>query len=108
MRRILPRLLTALAAIALLVPAVARADDWANSLYSEGGVEVRADERVFALFALFNAMGLNDAPILRKDPILKREYDPVRERVRDLLRIDPKLRPEVEAFSRVILPRLAS
>lgn len=99
MRRFLLRCTTALAAVLLLAPAVANAaDDWANSLYSEGGVEVRADERVFTLFALFNAMGMNDAPILRKDPILKREYDPVRERVRDLLRIDPKLRPEVEAF----------
>jgi hypothetical protein len=101
MRRFLLRLTTALAAVSLLVPATAGAagaGDWASSLFSEGGVEVRADERVFTLFALFNAMGMNDAPILRKDPILKREYDPVRQRVRDLLRIDPKLRPEIEAF----------
>ena len=99
MRRVFLRLTTALAALALLAPATAgAADDWASSLYSEGGVEVRADERVFTLFALFNAMGMNDAPILRKDPIVKRDYDPVRERVRDLLRIDPKLRPEFEKF----------
>ena len=97
MRRFLVRLTTALAAVSLLAPASAgAAGDWASSLFSEGGVEVRADERVFTLFALFNAM--NDAPILRKDPIAKRDYDAVRQRVRDLLRIDPKLRPEFEAF----------
>lgn len=99
MRHSILRATIVLAALALFAPMIARAsDDWASSLYSEGGVEVRADERVFTLFALFNAMGMNDAPILRKDPIPKRDYDPVRERVRDLLRIDPKLRPEFEAF----------
>ncbi len=33
------------------------AGDWFASLYTGEGIELRADERVFALFALFNATG---------------------------------------------------
>src|SRR5690349_7910763 len=43
-------------------------------------------------------MGLDDAPISRKDPIPKREYDAVRQQVRDLVTLDPALRAKFEAF----------
>ncbi|WP_373049102.1 hypothetical protein [Vulgatibacter sp.] len=98
MSRLISSLCAALAALAIAFPVAARAEDWANSLYTEGGIELRADERVFTLFAALNEMGLDDAPISRKDPIPKREYDPVRQQVRDAVTLDPALRGKFEAF----------
>jgi len=98
MSRLISRICAAGAAIVLAVPFAAQAEDWANSLYSEGGIELRADERVFTLFAALNEMGLDDAPVSRKDPIPKREYDPVRQQVRDAVNLDPALRAKFEAF----------
>lgn len=89
------------AAAALLVgcaPTLAHAQDWASSLYTEGGVELRVDERVFTLFAALNALGFDDAPVSRKDPIAKREFDPIRQAVRDVIKLDAGLRKEFEAF----------
>ncbi|AKU90904.1 hypothetical protein [Vulgatibacter incomptus] len=90
--------LAAAAAVALLLPATASAQDWASSVYSEGGVELRIDERIFTLFAAFNDMGLDDAPVTRQDPIPKREFDPVRRQVRDAILMSPDLRAKFEAF----------
>ncbi len=90
------RALATFAVLAVSTPALA--DDWASSLYSEGGVELRADERIFTLFAALNALGLDDAPVTRKDPVPKREFDPVRQKVRDAVRLDPALRAKFEAF----------
>jgi hypothetical protein len=98
MSRLISSLCAACAAIALAIPTAAPAEDWANSLYTEGGIELRADERVFTLFAALNEMGLDDAPITRKDPIPKREYDAVRQQVRDVVTLDPALRGKFEAF----------
>ena len=98
MSRLISSLCAACAAIAIVVPTAASAEDWANSLYTEGGIELRADERVFTLFAALNEMGLDEAPVSRKDPIPKREYDPVRQQVRDQVNLDPALRAKFEAF----------
>lgn len=99
-----PRPPTALAlAVALGAAAAARAQtvdtDWFASLYTPEGVELRADERLFALYALFNAMGHDEASVLRKDPVPKREYHPVRRQVRAAVAaIDEGLRAKVDAF----------
>jgi len=75
------------------------ASDWFASVYSPQGVEVRADERLFTLFATFNALGYDVAPVVRKDPVARRAYSPVRVRVREALAgLDPKLLAQVNAF----------
>jgi hypothetical protein len=56
--------------------------DWFASLYTGEGIELRADERVFALFAMLNAVGYDQGPVTRKDPVPKVLYHPVRQQVR--------------------------
>src|SRR5262245_33913679 len=88
-RRSLPLRAAVLALLVVCAPTFARAQDWASSLYTEGGVELRIDERVFTLFAALNGLGFEDAPVGRKDPIPKREFDPIRQAVRDVIKVDP-------------------
>ncbi|MBX5484875.1 MAG: hypothetical protein IRZ16_23895 [Myxococcaceae bacterium] len=78
----------------------ARAEaDWFASLYTGEGIELRADERVFTLFALFNAMGYDDAPLVRKDPLPRYQFHPVRAEVRQkLLAADPSVRAAANNF----------
>jgi hypothetical protein len=84
---------------ALAIPLSSSAqDDWATSLYSAGGAELRVDERVFTLFAALNELGYDNAPVTRLDPIPKREFDPVRRAVRDAAGMEPALRGKFEAF----------
>lgn len=97
MHRNFARLTAALVA-ALLVPGMASAQDWASSVYSEGGVELRIDERIFTLYAALNELGLDDAPVSRRDPLPKREFDPVRRQVRDAIVMTPDLRAKFETF----------
>jgi hypothetical protein len=84
----------------LALPATCLASsDWFASVYSPKGVEIRADERLFTLFATLNALGYDDAPIVRKDPVPRREFSPVRAEVRQsLATLDPKLKAQVNAF----------
>jgi hypothetical protein len=83
----------------LSLPAAARGEaDWFASLYSKQGVELRADERVFALFAVLNAMGYDEAPLLREGPVPRREFDPVRVRVRGAVHLEPPLVDRLGAF----------
>ncbi len=73
--------------------------DWFASLYTGEGVELRNDERVFTLFAIFNAMGFDQSPITRKDPIPKVIYHPVRQQVRGrVIGGDPEVRKAADAF----------
>jgi hypothetical protein len=76
------------------------ANDWFASLYSPEGVELRADERIFDLYAVFNAMGYDDAPVTRRDPVPKREFNAVRQRVRAsaAASFDEALRQKIDAF----------
>jgi len=95
------RSIRALAAFALVLSLStgARAQDgWATSIYSAGGAELRVDERVFTLFAALNELGYDTAPVTRHDPIPKREFDPVRQAVRDAASLEPALRAKFEAF----------
>ncbi len=73
--------------------------DWFASVYSPAGVEVRADERLFTLYALLNAMGYDDGPVERALPIAKHEFSPVRKRVRQAVTaLDPAVKDAVSAF----------
>lgn len=73
--------------------------DWFASLYTGEGVELRNDERVFTLFALFNAMGFDQGPVTRKDPIPKIIYHPVRQQVRGrVIGGDVEVRKSADAF----------
>ncbi len=75
-----------LAASALLltaVPALAASQgDWFASLYTGEGTELRADERIFTLFAVLNAAGFDQGPVTRQEPVPKVTYHPVRQQVR--------------------------
>ena len=87
-----------LAALLLSAPAFAEAD-WFASLYTGEGVELRADERVFTLFALLNATGFDDAPVTRQHPVPRRVFHPVRQQVRArVLAGDGALRGQAELF----------
>lgn len=95
------RTIRALAAVALCLSLAASAraqDGWATSIYSAGGAELRVDERVFTLFAALNELGYDVAPVTRQHPIPKREFDPVRQAVRDAASLQPALRAKFEAF----------
>jgi hypothetical protein len=90
----------AYAALALLsVPSSARGEsDWFASVYTDEGIEVRADERVFTLYAVLNAMGYDEAPLARAAPVAKRELHPVRARLRGGFHLAPELAGELDAF----------
>ncbi|MFZ5442576.1 MAG: hypothetical protein ACOZQL_21380 [Myxococcota bacterium] len=91
-----------LAALLVLVatPAFAGSKgDWFASLYTGEGVELRNDERVFTLFAIFNAMGFDQGPVTRKDPVPRVVYHPVRQLVRGrVIGGDPEVRKAADAF----------
>jgi hypothetical protein len=73
--------------------------DWFASLYTGDGVELRADERVFALYALLNALGYDRAPVSRQNPIPKYAFHPVRQEVRIKVgALDPAVRKQADAF----------
>jgi hypothetical protein len=73
--------------------------DWFASLYTGEGVELRNDERVFTLFAIFNAMGFDQGPVTRKEPVPKVLYHPVRQQVRSrVIGGDPEVRKAADAF----------
>jgi hypothetical protein len=94
-----PRHATLGCLLLLLVAAPARAEtDWFASLYTQEGVELRADERIFAAFALFNALGYVEGPIVRQYPITAREHDPVRVELRKKLQLTPELESKANAF----------
>lgn len=73
--------------------------DWFASLYTGDGVELRNDERVFTLFAIFNALGFDQGPVTRKEPVAKVVYHPVRQQVRArVLGAEPEVRKAADAF----------
>jgi hypothetical protein len=85
-----------------VLPAEARAatqGDWFASLYTGEGVELRNDERVFTLFALFNALGFDQGPVTRTQPVPKVNYSPVRQLVRGkVIGGDPEVRKAADAY----------
>lgn len=89
----------AASALALLPFSAARGEgDWLAGVYTDQGIEVRADERVFTLYAVLNAMGYDEAPLARAAPVAKREMHPVRARIRREFRLSPELASEMDAF----------
>lgn len=89
-----------LALLLLAAPAVAGSKgDWFASLYTGDGVELRNDERVFTLFALFNAVGFDQGPVTRREPVPRVVYHPVRQDVRArVIAGDPEVRKAAETF----------
>ena len=80
-------------------PAASTQGDWFASLYTGEGIELRNDERVFALFAIFNALGFDQGPVTRKEPVPKVIYHPVRQAVRArVIGGDPEVRKVADAF----------
>lgn len=90
----------ALACMALMAPAAARAeDDLLASIYTDNGFEVRRDERLFTLFAAFNIAGYDRGLRTRELPFPRLVQHPVREKVRQALgSAGEKLRAPVDAF----------
>ncbi len=88
-------------ALALFTAPAALADeaDWFTSLYTGEGIELRADERVFTLYALLNAMGYDEAPVAREFPLPRHQFHPVRQEIRTkLLAADPAVRDQANKF----------
>lgn len=86
--------------VAVSLPAAAASKgDWFASLYTGEGVELRNDERVFTLFAVFNASGFDAGPVTRKDPVPRVMYHPVRQLVRSrVIGGDPEVKRAAETF----------
>src|SRR5262245_46566650 len=93
-------ILAATAPAAAPAPAPAPAQgDWFASLYTGEGIELRADERVFALFSVLNAVGYDAGPVTRKEPVPKVLYHPVRQQVRSrVIGGDAETRKAADAF----------
>ncbi len=97
--RVMRALVTALGVLFGGSAYAASQGDWFASLYTGEGVELRNDERVFALFAIFNALGFDQGPVTRKEPISKVVYHPVRQLVRGrVIGGDPEVRKAADAF----------
>ncbi|ADO72106.1 uncharacterized protein STAUR_4326 [Stigmatella aurantiaca DW4/3-1] len=81
-----------------VLPAHAQ-QDWFASVYTPGGIEVRADARVFALFALFNRTGYDTGTLRREHPVPAWQYPPSRARVRQgLSGAEPSVLQRAQAF----------
>ena len=73
--------------------------DWFTRVYSPGGLEVRADSRVFTLFALLNRLGYDAGAKYREHPVPAFRYGPARTRVREALAAaSPAVVAEAQAF----------
>lgn len=83
MRRSLPLVVAALCVAPIFVAQSARAQ-WSNaqSLYTEDGVELAVDGRVFALFAMWNALGFDDDSLRGPAPIHKPLHTDARQKAR--------------------------
>jgi hypothetical protein len=74
-------------------------EDWFASLYTPGGIELRADARVFSLFALLNRTGYDTGTLRREHPVPAWQYTPARARVREALGgADPSVLQRAQAF----------
>jgi hypothetical protein len=89
-----------LAVLLVLGAPLAHAEtDWFASIHTPAGSELRADARVFTLFALLNRAGYDDGPRRREHPIPAYRYPPAREHVRQALTgADPTVLQRAQAF----------
>lgn len=90
----------ALAVLLALGAPVAHAEtDWFSRIDTPAGIELRADARVFALFALLNRAGYDAGPLRREHPVPAYRYSPARVRVREALAsADPAVLQRAQAF----------
>ncbi len=87
------------AALALGAPLAQAEGDWFARVYTPGGVEVRADARVFTLFALLNRTGYDAGPLRRAYPVPAYRYAPARVHVREALTTaEPAVLQRAQAF----------
>lgn len=74
-------------------------EDWFASVYTPGGIELRADTRVFSLYALLNRTGYDTGTLRREHPVPAWQYTPTRARVREALSgADPSVAQRAQAF----------
>lgn len=94
------RLGVALALVWAWMPGAAQAqDDLLASIYTDGGFEVRRDERLFTLFSAFNSAGYDHAMQTRTLPFPKSVRHPIRDRLAQALApFGSKLGPSVNAY----------
>ena len=71
-------------ALALFVSPSAKAQ-WSQALYTEDGVEIGVDARVFALFAMLNGLGFDDDTVRGAAPVHKPLHAPARVKARQNL-----------------------
>lgn len=75
------------------------ADDVDASIYTEDGYEIRRDDRLFALYAAFNAAGYDRAETTRTQPFADHAYHPLRSKVRAMLAGSAeKTRPAIDKY----------
>jgi hypothetical protein len=83
-------------------PVQADDEDLLSSIYTENGIELRRDDRLFVFYAALNAAGYNRAEATRTLPFPKYALHPLRQKVRQQLANPPdkleKVRPAVERF----------
>jgi hypothetical protein len=83
----------------VLAAAPAPPDDWYQTLWPLPTVELTTDARVFTLFAVLNACGLDQGTLERTQPTPRVRYLPGRRRVRERARaLAPELTVALEAF----------
>ena len=90
----------ALGVLLALGPGLAHAEpDWFASVYTPAGVELRADPRVFTLYALLNRAGYDAETPRREHPVPIYAYPATRARVRQgLASARPGVLEHAQAF----------
>ena len=97
----IPRFSWIAAGVLLALSPPARAavrPDWNVSLLSDSGVELVSDERVFTLFAAFNALGYDAALVARREPIQRPAFSALRAQVRASSPMPPALAQKFQTF----------
>jgi hypothetical protein len=80
-------------------PALAAPDhDFYLSLLGDSGLEMFSDERLYALFAAFNALGYDNGPVVRKDPIPRASFAPLRVASRAQIQMSVTLQKRFQDF----------
>lgn len=72
--------------------------DFYLSLLGDSGVELFSDERVFALYAAFNALGYDAGPLARQNPIARPAFGPLRSQVRGQVQMSIPLQKRFQDF----------
>jgi len=80
MSRALPRLLLVAACMSASLPAAAQ---WSSaSVFTDDGIEIGVEPRVFALFALLNEAGYDKETLFGPAPLERPQFSPTREKLR--------------------------